>query len=139
MALNTQACDISDKISMRSGGTTSQTADPAAALQSEGKFFLDVPFEQKEAAKAAGFKWDNPARKWYAATAEIAEAFSASRALDVEPVTNRERQYFQVPFLQKDRAKAIGMRFDGSRKCWYTESEALALVAGRSFRKSDDY
>jgi hypothetical protein len=138
MAPNTQARKISDTISMGSGGTKSHTDDPAAVSQSEGKFFLDVPFEQKDVAKAAGFKWDNTARKWYAATAEVAEAFSASLALEVEPVTKRERQYFQVPFLQKDRAKAIGMRFDGSRKCWYTESEALAMVAGRSFRKSDD-
>ena len=30
------------------------------------RIWLDVPFEQKDAAKAAGARWDPAARSWYA-------------------------------------------------------------------------
>ena len=40
---------------------TSVAQEPAT-----GKIFLGVPFRQKEAAKAAGAKWDRAAKLWYA-------------------------------------------------------------------------
>jgi Domain of unknown function (DUF5710) len=40
-----------------------------------------------------------------------------------------------VPFLQKDPAKAMGMRIDGVRKLWFAERATLALAASASFRK----
>jgi hypothetical protein len=48
-----------------------------------------------------------------------------------------ERYYFKVPFLQKDRAKAMGMRFDGVRKLWFAPNLALASDAARIFDKMD--
>ncbi|NMM43915.1 DUF1738 domain-containing protein [Rhodospirillaceae bacterium KN72] len=39
-----------------------QTAEP----ESKTRHFLTVPFEEKEAAKAAGAKWDKRAKSWYA-------------------------------------------------------------------------
>jgi hypothetical protein len=47
--------------------------------------------------------------------------------------TVHERFYFNVPFMQKDRAKAMGMRFDSARKCWFAESEILAAIVPGSF------
>jgi hypothetical protein len=105
---------------------------------SENKIFFNVPFHEKEVAKAAGLKWDNALRKLYAATTEIAEAFSASFGLDEAVPEMGERHYFHVPFLQKDRAKAMGMRFDGIRKCWFAETIAMAIVVSGVFRKIDD-
>ena len=102
------------------------------------KTYFDVPFEQKEIAKAAGLRWDSTIRKWYAASAEIAEAFSLSVQVSAEAHIETERHYFNVPFLQKDRAKAMGMRFDGIRKLWFAPNSALALDAARIFERIAD-
>jgi len=99
------------------------------------KIYFDVPFEQKETAKAAGLRWDSTIRKWYAASAEIAEAFSLSVSDSAEAPLEAERYYFKVPFLQKDRAKATGMRFDGIRKLWFAPNAVLALDAARLFER----
>lgn len=39
---------------------------PGASSASSGaRVYLDIPFAEKDAAKAAGAKWDKDARKWY--------------------------------------------------------------------------
>ncbi len=106
--------------------------------QAENKIFFDVPFERKEMAKAAGLRWDNTFRKWYALSPDIADAFIASLKNDVSATAATERHYFSVPFLQKERAKAIGMRFDGIRKLWFAPSSVLALEAAKYFKKVDE-
>lgn len=106
------------------------------------KIYFEICFEQKEAAKAAGLRWDSAIRKWYAPSAEIAKAFSQAADFDAAPV-QPERVYFKVPFLQKDRAKAIGMRFDGVRKLWFAPNPTSAVDAARTFERmfelSDDH
>jgi Domain of unknown function (DUF5710) len=49
-----------------------------------------------------------------------------------------ERNYFKAPFLQKDRAKTMGMRFDGARKLWFAPNSALASDAAKTFEKIDE-
>jgi Domain of unknown function (DUF5710) len=115
-----------------------------------------VPYEKREEAKAAGFRWDAEARRWYATTPEIAErikaakkgdsaaaASSTSSAKSVSstkppidakvtqaPVTaDAGRFYFRVPFERKDEAKALGMRFDGDRKQWFAPNPEIAAAA----------
>jgi hypothetical protein len=105
----------------------------AEAATLADKIYFEVPFEQKEAAKAAGLRWDNTIRKWYAADTAIAQAFSGSAQCEPAAQAQTERLYFKVPFLQKDRAKAMGMRFDGIRKLWFAPNQALAVDAARSF------
>jgi hypothetical protein len=100
-----------------------------------GKIYFEVPFEQKEAAKAAGLRWDNTIRKWYATDTAIAQAFSRSAQREPAAPAQTDRLYFKVPFLQKDRAKAMGMRFDGMRKLWFAPNQALAVDAARSFER----
>ena len=99
------------------------------------KVYFDVPFEEKETAKAAGLRWDSTIRRWYAANAEIAKAFSLSVQGSADSLEVTERYYFKVPFLQKDRAKAMGMRFDGIRKLWFAPNSALAVDAARLFER----
>jgi hypothetical protein len=118
-------------------------SDLAARVQSaHGRVYFDVPFEQKDTAKAAGLRWDNTLRKWYAENAEIAKAFSLSAEVNADAPTQVERYYFKVPFLQKDLAKRMGMRFDGVRKLWFAPSSVLAVDAARIFERmveqSDD-
>jgi hypothetical protein len=100
-----------------------------------GKIYFEVPFEQNEAAKAAGLRWDSTIRKWYAANPEIAETFSHRVEVGAPATMQVDRLYFKVPFLQKDRAKALGMRFDGIRKLWFAPNQALAVDAARIFER----
>ena len=97
------------------------------------KIYFEVPFLQKEAAKAAGLRWDNTIRKWYASDTEIAKVFARSAQSEPAAPAQADRLYFKVPFLQKDRAKAMGMRFDGIRKLWFAPNQVLAVDAARIF------
>ena len=111
---------------------------PVASLEGAplaDKIYFDVPFEQKEAAKAVGLRWDSTIRRWYAGSAEVAEAFSLSVRGKADAPVETDRHYFKVPYLQKDHAKALGMRFDGIRKLWFAPSSALALEAARIFER----
>ena len=42
-----------------------KAAPAAAAGSSDGKQYLTVPYAAREAAKAAGARWDAAAKKWY--------------------------------------------------------------------------
>ena len=134
MADDGQDSDILADISKdhRKGSPRSYAA--AVVSHAEGKIFFNVPFEQKEVARAAGLRWDPAVRKWYAPNAKIAESFSAYTYDEVVAQTVQERFYFDVPFLQKDHAKALGMRFDSGRKCWFAQGAAIAAIAACSFR-----
>lgn len=46
--------------------TQSTAGSPVASTASSGaRVYLDIPFSEKDAAKAAGARWDKDARKWY--------------------------------------------------------------------------
>jgi hypothetical protein len=115
--------------------TVSGSNHEAQGASLADRIFYEVPFEQNEAAKAAGLRWDSTIRKWYAATSEIAQAFSCSAQCEQAAPAQAARFYFKVPFLQKDRAKAMGMRFDGIRKLWFAPNQALAVDAARIFER----
>jgi hypothetical protein len=115
-----------------------------------------VPYEKRQEARAAGLCWDSDARKWYAPTAEIADRIKKARQAEggsclpspsgearrpaagsngaaKPPQDDAQRIYFNVPFAQKDQAKALGMRFDGERKQWFAPSDAVAAKAKTTF------
>ena len=102
------------------------------------KIYFDVPFGQRELAKAAGLRWDGAVRKWYAASAEIAEAFALPVETIAQAPVEPDRHYFNVPFLRKEHAKAMGMRFDGVRKLWFAPNSAIAVDAARTFERIID-
>jgi hypothetical protein len=81
--------------------TSSRPCDVAIVSYAEGKIYFNVRFERKEAARAAGLRWDPAVRKWYAPNTEIAESFLASAHGEVLEQTVHERFYFNVPFMQK--------------------------------------
>jgi hypothetical protein len=122
---------------------TSGSDRPARGVGLADKVYFNIPFEQKEVAKAAGLRWDSAIRKWYAASAEIAKAFSLSADVSADAPVQADRYYFKVPFLQKERAKAMGMRFDGIRKLWFAPNVALGVDAARIFERvgelNDDF
>ena len=129
-----------------------QTAGPAPApaeQQSRAespslgvKTFIDVPFKQKEEAKALGAKWDRQAQSWYvpagvdaapfakwskdAATAavEAPKPVQATQAPAEAQKPRQERVYLAVPYGEHVAAKAAGAMWDKAAKSWYAGPKA---------------
>ena len=111
-------------------GLSGQTQKPE-------KTVINVPFKEKEAAKALGAKWDRQEKSWYvpggvnlapfakwekpAVTAET-DALKAATAIE-NPDENQkpaqERQYLAVPYGERAAAKASGAIWDKAAKSWY--------------------
>ena len=111
-------------------GISGQTQKPE-------KTVINVPFKEKEEAKALGAKWDRQEKSWYvpggvnlapfakwekpAVTAET-DALKAATATE-NPVENQklaqERQYLAVPYGERAAAKAFGAIWDKAAKSWY--------------------
>ena len=130
-------------------------AAAASAPSSARRIYFSVPYEKRAEARAAGLRWDSDARKWYAPTVEIAERIKAARKRDgsasLPPAANSQkstsasagaapqaaaggaRVYFKVPFEQKDKAKELGMRFDGERRQWFAPDPKVAQAAAAVF------
>lgn len=102
------------------------------------KIWLDIPFAQKEEAKALGAKWDRQEKSWYIPSGVDAEPFSKWQEAAVtqpdntqnpEQVTpskkvTEQRQYLAVPFEDRVAAKEAGAAWDKAAKSWYVELNA---------------
>jgi putative DNA primase/helicase len=100
--------------------------------------FIDVPFKDKNEAKALGAKWDRQEQSWYIPSGVPAAAFSrwsepGARTTDgrseVTPglqISNQasERQYLVVPYSQRTAAKAAGAKWDAAAKSWFADPKA---------------
>ncbi len=78
--------------------------------------YLQVPFEEKDSAKAKGARWDKIRKLWY-----------AEAGWDLAPLIEQWNVYLECPFAQKDQAKAKGARFDPEKKLWYVPAGARNL------------
>ncbi|CAK0836482.1 unnamed protein product [Prorocentrum cordatum] len=111
--------------------------DTLAVPTPAGRTYLEVPFPEKDEAKALGAKWDPDQQKWFAepgaGAAGVArwlprraaggaerrppEAAGVAQAYPAKPW----RTYLQVPFKEKDAAKLVGARWDPDRRQWFVE------------------
>lgn len=99
------------------------------SAQSSSRTKLDVPWPQREKAKAAGARWDKEARAWFAPEGADLADFSpfihkpeaprapASAAGRSNPIPT-EGTPLEVPFAEKDQAKALGARWDPALEVW---------------------
>ncbi|WP_343870427.1 zincin-like metallopeptidase domain-containing protein, partial [Caenispirillum bisanense] len=109
------------------------------------RHYLQVPYPERHAAKAAGARWDKEAKAWYvpegvdpaafakwekgAATAERqAPETAAERTAAPEKA---ERVYLAVPYAERNAAKAAGARWDRHRKAWYVGADADPAAVAR--------
>ena len=95
--------------------------------------YFDVPYEQRQEAKALGCKWDKDNKKWFIneATPERIEAMDKAGFKTVEVQKNlesvqknenaetKQKILLIVPFEEKDLAKELGAKFDRETKSWY--------------------
>ena len=91
--------------------------------------FIDVPFKQKDEAKALGAKWDRQQQSWYVPDGIDSAAFDRWAKLPIAPASgaspqpqinhSQDRHYLAVPFGEREAAKAAGARWDAAAKSWY--------------------
>lgn len=119
-----------------------QLATTTAEGQGTAKLLIDVPYKQKEEAKALGAKWDRQEQSWYvpagvdaalfvkwaqgAAKTSAGEAQPAPATEDSQPAPKltEGRQYLAVPYSERAAAKAAGAEWDKAAKSWYAGPQA---------------
>jgi phage/plasmid primase-like uncharacterized protein len=125
------------------GSTPTDALRPQTEALSLGvKTFIDVPFKQKEEAKALGAKWDRQEQSWYVPTGveaaplakwakgadlAIVEASKPAPATTVQPEAQRstsKRVYLAVPYGEHVAAKAAGAMWDKAAKSWFAGPKA---------------
>lgn len=129
----------SQEVQMNREEQTHAAVQQAAPEQEprEARVYLDVPYEEKNQARALGARWDGRAKSWYAPAGAdmkwLAQWLPKNRVLDVNQkavetvikeentMTNvaTEKTFLAVPFADKDDAKALGARWDKEAKSWY--------------------
>ncbi len=106
------------------------------------KTFIDVPFKQKEEAKALGAQWDRQEQSWYVpvnvdaapfgkwlkeaaeATVDAPKAVKPTQAEAANIKPAQARQYLAVPYGEHVVARAAGALWDKAAKSWYAGPKA---------------
>lgn len=82
---------------------------------------LNVPFAEKNQAKAGGAIFDRTSKVWFVCNPPAYE--NCRQWLDDPaapcPAMLPERDWVHITYDNRESAKRQGMRFDGDAKCWY--------------------
>ena len=104
---------------------------PRAGQASQfSKIWIDVPYPQKNEAKALGARWDRQEQSWYVPAGVDPEPFArwtpatALQARPRQPQATPQRQYLAVPYGERVAAKAAGAVWDKAAKSWYAGPKA---------------
>ena len=112
--------------------------DKGAALGLDGKTYIQVPFKEKDKAKALGAKWDRREQSWYVPVGTEFSPFAKWAKADVitdpDPKHTEQsqtanadlavRQFLAVPYTERTIAKAAGALWDKKAKSWYAGDNA---------------
>ena len=114
-----------------------------SSSHNEERIYLNIPFSQKNAAKAVAGKlesgecaigWDKDKKQWYAKEGANLDALKSwmVETADVKEVQTNdaitEKTYLAIPYEQKDAVKSLvgklpngspGLGWDKEAKCWY--------------------
>jgi hypothetical protein len=88
---------------------------------------LEVDFVFREKAKEAGAKWNEQKQVWEARSP--AALFKCSRWTDKRLGVLWKREWLDVPYHQRKRAKMFNARYDEKYKCWYDPFGSASLSA----------
>lgn len=98
----------------------------ATSQDSLQRFYIQVPFAEKDEAKQLGAKWDRQQQSWYVPKGQNVEPFS--RWASVESGTQNanqpkrdanDRVYLAVPYTERQEAKKLGAQWDKAAKSWF--------------------
>ncbi|WP_047533036.1 zincin-like metallopeptidase domain-containing protein [Shewanella sp. ZOR0012] len=129
VAANFKTLDAAQSVEklLLSAVNQSQTQDNQAHnLESQSmdkkteKVFIDVPFKEKDEAKAAGARWDRSAGYWSIDKSELSKLNDKWPVVQVE-AKPETKLFIAVPYSEKDEAKRIGAKWDKHQKSWYVD------------------
>lgn len=99
---------------------TAMLNDPEPAIAA--REYIQVPYPEKDAAKALGARWDRQQQSWYVPlgvdTAPFAKWAQRADYSQTQPPA-LERHYLAVPYTERGEAKAAGALWDKAAKSWY--------------------
>lgn len=78
---------------------------------------LDISFEDKNTAKILGAKWDIAKKHWYCDSKDI-EMENVKKLIELSNA-NDNKTYVKITYEKKDKAKALGCKWDAKKKSWY--------------------
>jgi phage/plasmid primase-like uncharacterized protein len=127
--------DISKQYNNISGKNLDDLIQPTPVI-GEKITFINVPFNEKDEAKAFGAKWNVEARSWFVPKGLDLSKFNKWLTVEQqEPkidnkvsksnITNK--LYLDVPFNEKDEAKSLGAKFDFKFKKWFIAADCPDL------------
>lgn len=145
----TNDADLQKRISEEERLLAQRANDQAAPAQArqpdQAKTFINVPFKEKNEAKALGAKWDREAQSWYIPPGIDADPFAKwqpngqnqaqepAKAVRQGPgegessqalkTPESSRQYLAVPYGERNAAKAAGAKWDATAKSWYAPAD----------------
>ncbi|MEL4287117.1 zincin-like metallopeptidase domain-containing protein [Shewanella xiamenensis] len=94
------------------------------------KVFIDVPFKEKDEAKAAGARWDRSAGYWSIDKSELPKLNDKWPVVQVE-AKPETKLFIAVPYSEKDEAKRIGAKWDKQKKSWYVDPGTDKQLIGK--------
>ncbi len=94
---------------------------PTAPKKSDIQTYLSVPFDDKEKVKMLGARWDGKNKAWYVPAGVDLSPFK-QWTNGGKATTSIKKIYLDIPFDDKDEAKANGARWDGDKKKWFIMS-----------------
>lgn len=89
----------------------------------DDRFYLTVPFADKDKARQAGALFDKRRKAWWVKKSDLGAAFVAWMKNGKPPVAQMDRFYLTVPFDERNAAKLAGAIWDGKQKAWYRHSD----------------
>ena len=109
------------------------TRNQTAASSNNERGYLNVPFKQKEEAKALGAQWDRQKTSWYVPadtdTAAFAKWLKKEETVHPQKEASEQRRdpqrlYLAVPYLERKAAKTAGAKWDSIAQSWYAGPQA---------------
>ena len=98
-------------------------------MKTNGRFYLDCPYEDKDECKQLGAYWDSDKRKWYVPSGLGKSVFKkwwpGENPEYREPSSDDDdgdRFYLTVDFGENEDVKSRGARWDARAKRWFVPS-----------------
>jgi Domain of unknown function (DUF5710) len=88
---------------------------------------LKVGLDSRKQARAAGAKWNSVSKQWEAPNP--AALFKCSKWTHRRLGVLWHREWLDVPYSQRHRAKMFNARFDRKYNCWYDPLGSASLSA----------
>ena len=93
---------------------------PSKVKKSEVETYIQIPYDDRDEAKALGARFDGNTKCWYIPKGTDPAKFAKWKQLKEAPKAgSKKKHYIKVSFDEKDEVKALGARFDGEKKSWY--------------------